>query len=312
MGGFGVGEWGVSPLPATAPAAPYDLVATSEVRTVAGAWLASLRSENTRAAYRRDLTDFLSFTDAHGVDVLAASRPVIDAYATAMETDGKSPATIARRLSALASFYRYLVDEGVLAASPVDRVRRPRVGTESPRLGLDRDEARAFLAAAEAAGPVEHALGCLLLLNGLRVSEATAAQVIDLDTERGHWVLRIVGKGGARRVTPLAPRTIAAVDALVDGRDTGPILLTDRRPLDRHTAARMIARVARRAGIDKRISPHSLRHTMVTQALEAGVPIHVVQDAAGHASPETTRRYDRARHQLDGHATYQLAHHLLG
>ena len=312
MGGSDVGEWGVSLLPDTVPTAATDLVMATELRTVAGAWLASLRSENTRAAYRRDLTDFLAFTDAHGVDVLAASRPVIDAYATTMETDGKSPATIARRLSALASFYRYLVDEGALAASPVDRVRRPRVRAESPRLGLDRDEARAFLAAAEVAGPVEHALACLLLLNGLRVSEAISAGITDLDSERGHRVLRVVGKGGVRRVTPLAPRTIAAIDAAISGRDAGPILHSEGRQLDRHTAARVIARVARRAGIDKRISPHSLRHTMVTQALEAGVPIHIVQDAAGHASPETTRRYDRARHQLDGHATYQLAQHLLG
>ena len=69
-------------------------------------------------------------------------------------------------------------------------------------------------------------------------------------------------------------------------------------------------RVARAAAITKKISPHSLRHTMVTLALDAGVPIHIVQDAAGHASPETTRRYDRARHALDGHATYVLAQHL--
>lgn len=295
------------------PVSPtIDLATTPNVSTVAGAWLMSLRSENTRAAYRRDLADFLGFLLEHDVDVFAVTRQVVDAYATAMSANGKSPATIARRLSALASFYRYLVDEGVLAASLVDRVRRPRVPAESPRLGLDRDEARAFLAAAETEGPTEHALACLLLLNGLRVTEAIRSDVTDLDTEQGHRVLRVLGKGGARRVTPLAPRTIAAVDALTAERDSGPLLLHGDGPLDRHTAARIVARIARAAGIDKRISPHSLRHTMVTQALEAGVPIHVVQDAAGHASPETTRRYDRARHQLDGHATYQLATHLLG
>lgn len=80
--------------------------------------------------------------------------------------------------------------------------------------------------------------------------------------------------------------------------------------MNRHQAARAIGRLCRAAGITKRITPHSLRHTMVTLSLEAGVPIHLVQDAAGHASPATTRRYDRARHALDGHATYALVQHL--
>lgn len=289
-----------------------DLAPSPTVATVAGAWLMPLRSENTRAAYRRDLTDFLSFVANFDVELFAVTRQVVDAYAISMETNGKSAATIARRLSALASFYRYLVDEGVLAASPVDWVRRPRVGAESPRLGLSRHESRAFLNAAEAEGPLEHALACLLLLNGLRVSEVIGADIAGLDSEQGHRVLRIIGKGGSRRVTPLAPRTIAAVDAVTAGHESGPLLRSEAGSLDRHTAARIVARIARRGGIDKRISPHSLRHTMVTQALEAGVPIHIVQDAAGHASPDTTRRYDRARHQLDGHATYQLARHLGG
>jgi integrase/recombinase XerD len=77
--------------------------------------------------------------------------------------------------------------------------------------------------------------------------------------------------------------------------------------LDRHDAARIVARVAHRAGLAKHITPHSLRHTMVTLALDAGVSLRDVQDAARHADPRTTRRYDRARHALDRHATYTLA-----
>lgn len=274
------------------------------------AWLLSLRTTNTRLAYHRDLRDFVEFTTRHGRHLLDADRPLIDAYARTLETDGKSPATVARRLSALHSFFTYLIDEGLHDCSPVDRVRRPHVGSDTPRLGLDRSEATAFLAAAAAAGPTEDALACLLLLNGLRVSEAVDAAITDLDSESGHQILRVRGKGGRVRTTPLAPRCVAAVQKAVDGRLDGPILQHDEQPLDRHQAARLVRRVARSAGIQKKISPHSLRHTMVTQALDAGVPIHIVQDAAGHASPETTRRYDRARHQLDGHATYALAQHL--
>ncbi len=272
----------------------------------------SLRSENTRAAYRRDLQDLLGFLGRYDLDVFGVTRQVVDAYAVSMESEGRSAATIARRLSALASFYRYLVDEDVIAASPLERVRRPKVSAESPMLGLDRHEARALLAAASTSSATDHALACLLLLNGLRVSEATNAQITDLGAETGHDILRISAKGNVKRVVPLAPRTRDAVAAAVGDRRSGPILSADGRPLDRHRAARAVARLARSAGVSKRISPHSLRHTMVTQALEAGVPIHVVQDAAGHASPETTRRYDRARHKLDGHATYRLADHILG
>lgn len=288
-----------------------SLDCATPISTLAGAWLASLRSDNTRSAYRRDLVDFLGFCAQGSVDPLVVSRPVVDLYARSLEAEAKAPATIARRLSALASFYRYLVDEGVLVASPVDRVRRPIVAQESPMLGLDRDEARALLRTAGSAGAADHALVCLLLLNGLRVSEATGLTIADLDIERGHHVVRIVGKGAKRRTAPLAPRTFAAVEAAVAGRASGTVLLSrDGRPMNRHQALRAVQRLCRQAGITKRVSPHSLRHSMVTQALEAGVPIHVVQDAAGHASPNTTRRYDRARHALDGHATYALAQHL--
>lgn len=284
---------------------------STPIATLAGAWLASFASDNTRAAYRRDLRDFLGFCDGHNVELTAVTRPVVDAYARALEADGKSPATVARRLSALASFYTYLVDEAVLDASPVDRVRRPRVSGESPRLGLDRGEAKAVLDAAADAGPRDHALVALLLLNGLRVSEAVSIDIEDLDTERGHRIVGVIGKGGRRRVAPLAPRTIDAVEQAIGERTGGPVL-TDAAGgrLNRHQASRIVRRVARRAGIRKTVTPHSLRHTAVTLALEAGVELHVVQDAMGHASPETNRRYDRARHALDGHAAYALAQHL--
>lgn len=275
------------------------------------AWLASLRSANTRAAYGSDLTRFREFLTAEGWPEDQVSRPVVDAFATSMEHADLSPATIARRLSALASFYDYCLDAGLIAASPVDRVKRPTVAGDSPRLGLDRDEAAALLDAAESGGPRDHALVCLLLLNGLRVSEALGLTLADLDEERGHRIIRIKGKGGRTRTAPLAPRTQDAIAAQVGSRSDGALLLgEDGEAMNRHQAARAVRRLARAAGITKTISPHSLRHTMVTISLDAGVPLHVVQDAAGHLSPETTRRYDRARHALDGHATYALAQHL--
>lgn len=277
--------------------------------TLAGAWLASLRTDNTRTAYAHDLDTFRAWAEGHGVEVVTAGRPALDLYRLHLEAEGLTPSTIARYLSALASFYAYAVDAGVLGANPAARLARPRTSDESPTLGLDRDEAAAFLTAARAAGPRDHAVACLLILNGLRISEVLGLDLADLTTERGHRVAKIRGKGGKVRRAALAPRTVEAVEAATAGRTTGPVIAGPTgEPLSRHAGARIVARLARRAGLGaKRITPHSCRHTMVTLALDAGVPLRDVQDAAGHASPETTRRYDRARHSLDRHATYALA-----
>jgi integrase/recombinase XerD len=93
----------------------------------------------------------------------------------------------------------------------------------------------------------------------------------------------------------------------------GPIFLTpDGRRLDRHGAGRLVRRIARRAGITKPVGPHALRHTLITAALDAGVPLRDVQEAASHADPRTTMRYDRARISLDRHATYIVAAYFAG
>jgi integrase/recombinase XerD len=267
----------------------------------------------TRAAYLADLRDFRAWCATLGIGLLGVRRRHVEAYTRQLERVGRSRATVARRLATLAGFYRYAVQEGALPHSPVTHVRRPSVARDSQTLGLDREEAIRFLAAAEAASARDHGLACLLTLNGLRVSEACAANVADLGVERGHRVLAVAGKGEQRTLVPLAPRTARAVDAAVGGRAEGPLLLSNiGGRLDRHDAARIVARLARRAGLAKHITPHSLRHTMVTLALDAGVSLRDVQDAARHADPRTTRRYDRARHALDRHATYTLAAFVAG
>jgi integrase/recombinase XerD len=267
----------------------------------------------TRAAYLADLRDFCTWCASVGIGLPEVRRTHVEAYLRQLEQAGRSPATVARRLATLASFHRYAVQEGLLSHSPVTHVRRPSVARDSQTLGLDREEAVRFLAAAEAASARDHALACLLALNGLRVSEACAADVVDLGVERAHRVLAVVGKGGQRTLVPLAPRTMRAIEVALGGRACGPLLVSNTGGrLDRHDAARIVTRLARRAGLAKHITPHSLRHTMVTLALDAGVSLRDVQDAARHADPRTTRRYDRARHALDRHATYTLAAFLVG
>ncbi len=138
-------------------------------------------------------------------------------------------------------------------------------------------------------------------------------------TSAATGTLTIIRKGGKRRAVPLAPPTVAALDAYLGERNGGPLFMTEARAgrlggraLDRRHAARIVQRLARQAGLAKadRLSPHSLRHSAITAALDAGVSLRDVQDYAGHADPRTTRRYDRARHSLDRHATYALAAYL--
>ena len=196
---------------------------------------------------------------------------------------------------------------------PVAHVRRPRLDYESHATALNRNQLGGMLVAAGLGPPAEHALMSLLALNGLRVSEATSADIEHLGLERGHRTLTITRKGGKVVIIPLAPRTARAIDLATGERTDGPLFLAaGGRRLDRHGAGRIVRKVARRAGIAKAVTPHTLRHAFITAALDAGVPLRDVQEAASHTDPRTTMRYDRARGSLDRHATYIVAAYVAG
>jgi integrase/recombinase XerD len=136
--------------------------------------------------------------------VFDVKRLHLELYARWLEEQGRAPATIARRLSTLAGFYRYCELEDLIERSPAVHVRRPRLDYESHTLGLDRNELGGFLVAAGLSSARDHALASLLGLNGLRISEALGVDIDDLDVERGHRTLKIVRKGGMHVVIPLA------------------------------------------------------------------------------------------------------------
>jgi len=220
--------------------------------------------------------------------------------------------TIGRRLSTVAMFYKWCADEELLGRNPATNVRRPRISQDSTTLGLDRDELGRFLVQAGLGAARDHALACLLGLNGLRVSEACGADIENLRFERGHRTVVVDRKGGKRAVIPLAPRTSRAVDLVVGERTSGPILLGRSGRLDRYEAYRIVRRIGRKAGIAHKIHPHCLRHAFITAALDAGVPLRDVQEAASHSDPRTTSRYDRHRVSLDRHAAYSVATFVAG
>ena len=150
----------------------------------------------------------------------------------------------------------------------------------------------------------------MLGLLGLRIFEATGADIADLGEEHGHRVLRVRGKGDKVVLVPLPPAVGRAIDRAVgEPRRPGRSCSTARAGrMDRHAATRRLRRLADAAGVRlPRMHPHMLRHTFVTTMLDAGVDLRDVQIAARHADPRTTMRYDRARKNLDRHPNYILA-----
>lgn len=283
------------------------------LRKVVAGYLAGF-GESTRKAYSLDLRQWIGWCRDHDLRVFEAKRAHIEVYARWLEEQGRARATVARRLSTITGFYRYCVEEELIPRSPAKHVRRPKLNYESNAVGLDRNELGMFLVQAGLSGGRDHALACLLALNGLRVSEALNSDIEDLGLERGHRTLTITRKGGKIVTIPLAPRTARAIDLYVGERSEGPIFVNrdGTRRLDRHAATRIVKRLAKHAGIDKKISPHSLRHSFITAALDAGVALRDVQEAASHADPRTTMRYDRARQSLDRHATYIVSTFVAG
>jgi len=267
----------------------------------------------TRQAYELDLRQYATWCQQHQIRLFAARRADIECFARDLEARGRARATITRRLCTIAGFYQYAVEEELLDHPPAAHVRRPRLDYESHATGLDRNELGALLVAAGLGPPAEHALISLLALNGLRVSGAAGADIQALGMERGHRTLVVTRKGGKIVTIPLAPRTARAIDLAISERTAGPVFLAaDGRRQDRRGAGRIVRRVARRAGITKPVGPHTLRHAFITAALDAGVPLRDVQEAASHADARTTMRYDRTRTSLDRHATYIVSAYVAG
>jgi site-specific recombinase XerD len=267
----------------------------------------------TREACTLDLRQFTMWCRNRSLPLFEVRRAGIETFARELEDMGRARATVTRRLSTIAGFCKYAAGEELLDHSPAAHVRRPRLDYESRAAGPDRNEAGAILVAAGPGPAAGHALSSLLALNGLRVPETTGADIGHTGLGRGHRTLTVTRKGGKVVTIPLAPRTARATDLATGERTGGPLFLTgDGRRLDRHGAARIVRRVTRRAGTGKNAGPHTLRHAFITAALDAGVPLRDVQEAASHADPRTTMRYDRARTSLDRHATCIVAAFIAG
>jgi site-specific recombinase XerD len=292
--------------PSTALATTQPVFSEAEGIALAG-FLAGYRGL-TREAYALDLRQFTSWCRSRSLSLFAVRRADIETFARDLEARGRARATMTRRLCTIAGFYKYAVEEEVLDHSPAAHLRRPRVDYESHAVALDRNELGALLVAAVLGPPAEHALISLLALNGLRVSEATGADIEHLGLERGHRTLTVTRKGGKVVTIPLAPHTARAIDLAIGERTEGPVFLAaDGRRLDRHGAGRIVRKTARRAEIGKAVTPTRSDMRSLPPRWTPGY-----RCATCRKQPRTPIRgprcgTTRARRSLDRHATYIVA-----
>ena len=252
-------------------------------------------SPHTLRSYATDLTEFIGFLDAEKIEGLAAADTrAVRAFLAHLHQRRLSKATIARKLAAIRSCFRFLARRGALEVNPARQVRSPRLGRRLPSV-LPKDEATQLLDAAPeptAAGARDRALLELLYASGLRVAEGCGLDVDDLDEARR--TVRVLGKGDKERVVPVGETALEALDAYLAmrGRQRGPLFVNARGGrLTPRSAHRIVKRMARRAGISQRVTPHTLRHSFATHMLGEGADLRLIQELLGHSRLSTTQRY---------------------
>jgi integrase/recombinase XerD len=281
------------------------------------AWLSGERrqSPRTQAGYIRDLSWWLAYAVARGLDVTDPDPADADLYAAALRDAGLADATRARRLSAASSWYAYLVRAGIATRDPFGAgMERPKAPTDSTTRGMSEDEIERMLAYARAKESARtYALLTLMVNTAARVSGATQTTVGSIGHDSGHKVIDLPVKGGKTKRFLLPPMAVDAIDVYLAGRGevtpSAPLFATRTgKPIDQPYVFRLVRRVAKAAGVPHadKLSPHSIRHSIITYLLSKGKPTHIVQDFAGHADPRTTRRYDRAAGNLDRSPAYEI------
>lgn len=261
-------------------------------------------SEHTCRAYRRDLEEFIAFaskeTSRNG-PALERIKPItIRGYLGDLHRRNRK-STIARKLSALRSFYRYLMRQGVAKDNPAESVRTPKQDRRIPGC-LTVDDIFALLDRIPADSRLDlrnRAIFETLYSCGLRVSELTGLDTGDLDLNAG--LVRVLGKGRKERLVPIGRKAVEAVQIYrrrleeetgVRVDDGGPLFLNNRGSrLSSRSVARIMDRLMVGCGLLTTASPHTLRHSFATHLLNAGADLRVVQELLGHESLSTTQKY---------------------
>lgn len=259
-------------------------------------------STNTLVAYRRDLKKYVTHLENRGVNQLEKiTEEDVESLPESLET--MAPASVARCVVAVRTFHKFLYDEGILEKNPAAFAHPPSTPLRLPK-ALNIEEIQALLDAKSADDPIslrDRALLEILYGTGARISEAVNLTADDIDTESGF--IRYFGKGRKERIVPLGSYAVTALEAYIvrarpvlaaKGSGTSVLFLNKRgRPLSRQSAWGIIQEASEIAGLGKKVSPHSLRHSFATHLLQGGADVRIVQEMLGHSSVTTTQIYTR-------------------
>ena len=262
-------------------------------------------SRNTLEAYRSDLLQLGAHLRTTGTDALEATHSdladfIAELTAGSEDRPAVSPATIQRKVACLRSFYRHLLRQDLIADDPTVQLRAPKQGRKLPQV-LSRDEVAKLLEAPRGTEPAalrDRALLELMYACGLRASEAIGLETGDVDLESG--ILRARGKGSKERLVPIGSAASRALVAylgrgrpkLVGDHIEGRLFVNHRgNGLTRQGLYKIVQRHARAAGLEGKMSPHTLRHTFATHLLAGGCDLRSLQEMLGHADIATTQVY---------------------
>jgi integrase/recombinase XerD len=262
-------------------------------------------SRNTLEAYRTDLHQFAEFLERRSLDPLEAKTTDLSAFVSELATGAPSrpaaaPATLQRKIACLRSFYRHLRREQIIEHDPAAELRAPRSRGRLPKV-LSRDEVARLLEQPRgtSAGALrDRALLETMYACGLRASEAIGLELSELDLEAG--ILRARGKGSKERIVPIGSKAIEALQTYLEqarprlvGIRPEPRVFVNLRGggLSRQGLYKIVRRHARTAGLEHRMSPHTLRHTFATHLLSGGCDLRSLQEMLGHADIGTTQIY---------------------
>jgi len=296
---------------------PEDAALAAELREIErfadALWMERGLSDHTLAAYRNDLARMAAWLLPRGRTLLAARRQDLLDYLAARVMDGARPRTTARLLSSLRRFYRHQIREGRLQEDPSVRIDSPRIGRPLPDTLSEQDVDELLQApdVSDVLGLRDRAMLELLYACGLRVSELVGLAIDQVNLTQG--VVRLMGKGGKERLVPLGEEAVEWLQRyLVESRprlaDAARHLFVSRRGqgMTRQTFWHRLRQHAVKAGINKHLSPHTLRHAFATHLLNHGADLRVVQMLLGHSDLSTTQIYTHvARERLkDLHAQH--------
>jgi len=256
-------------------------------------------SNNTVEAYSRDLLLFFQFLEERELSLVKVSQDNLREYVSTLGT-GLSTRSVARNISAIKTFFRFLVSEGKIKSSPARLLETPRISRRLPG-PLSQQEVERLLSQPDPNSPKgqrDRAMFEVLYATGLRVSELVNLKASNINLEAGY--IRTVGKGSKERIVPIGDKAMDAVKdylsigrfQVMKGRNSPYIFLNLRgRPMTRQGFWKIIKKYGKEAGIKQKITPHSIRHSFATHLLEAGADLRSVQIMLGHADISTTQIY---------------------